>query len=216
MTVSRGRFISLEGIDGAGKTTHMAYINGLLTAAGYEVVATREPGGTALGERLRQLMLHSDEETIGPDAETLMMFAARAQHLAETIKPALVAGQWVLCDRFTDATYAYQGGGRGLSRARISVLEQWVQGALRPDLTLLFDLSIDVALGRARKRAGFDRFERENKAFLESVRRIYLETAERESDRVLVVPASDSVEAVQLQLQSIIGEFIERAQASVE
>lgn len=216
MTVPKGRFISLEGIDGAGKTTHMTYINGLLTAVGYEVVATREPGGTALGERLRQLVLHNEEAPIGPDAETLMIFAARAQHLAETIRPALATGQWVLCDRFTDATYAYQGGGRGLSRARIGVLEQWVQGALRPDLTVLFDLSVDVALGRARKRAGFDRLERENRAFLESVRRTYLETAEREPDRVCVVPASDSVEAVQLQLQSIIGEFIERAQASVE
>ncbi|MBM3373020.1 MAG: dTMP kinase, partial [Betaproteobacteria bacterium] len=162
--MKRGFFITLEGMDGAGKTTHLQWLRNHLAAAGVELTVTREPGGTPLGERLRDLLLHAGEKS-QPDTEALLMFAARNEHIARVILPALEAGRWVLCDRFTDATYAYQSGGSGMPWSRIAELERWVQGDLQPDLTLYFD--IDPDLGRARSLAARapDRFEREQRAF---------------------------------------------------
>lgn len=208
MAAGRGVFITLEGIDGAGKSTHLDFIEGILSAAGHKVVCTREPGGTRLGERLRQIVLGDAALSICAEAETLLIFAARAQHVLETIGPALSAGQSVLCDRFTDATYAYQGGGRGLARERIALLEQWVQRGVSPDLTLLFDLPVDVALARARGRGEADRFEREALTFLEAVRNSYLETADRDPARVRIIHADQGVAEVRQQVQQAIGEFI--------
>jgi len=216
MSKARGQFITLEGIDGAGKSTHMGFIEELLTDAGYEVIRTREPGGTRLGEKLREVVLREDGSVICADAETLMIFAARAQHLTEIIEPALAAGKWVLCDRFTDATYAYQGGGRGVASERIAVLEQWVQQGRRPDLTMLFDLPVDVALGRSGKRGASDRFEGETTPFAEAVRKSYLKIADNEVNRVHVVLAASSPIHVQQQLRVIVNKFIEYIETSLE
>ena len=172
-----GLFITLEGPEGAGKTTNREFLAERLRTAGHEVLLTREPGGTPLAERIRELLLAPSDEPMATDTELLLMFAARAQHLDQVIRPALVAGKVVLCDRFTDATYAYQGGGRGVSEARIAVLEDFVQGTLRPDLTLVFDLPVDVGLARAAARGRLDRFEQEGRAFFEAVRQTYLRRA---------------------------------------
>ena len=166
-----GRFITVEGSEGVGKSSNLDFIESLLREAGKDVVRTREPGGTELGETLRGILLDARQKAICDDAELLLMFAARAQHLAEVIRPALAAGKWVLCDRFTDATYAYQGGGRGIPFDRIAVLEQWVQGDLRPDLTLLLDMPVEAGLARAGARSEPDRFEQEQTTFFERVRR---------------------------------------------
>ncbi len=193
--MARGWFITLEGGEGAGKSSLLPAVAQWLTDHGHEVVTTREPGGTAAGERLREILLHADELALAADTEVLLMFAARREHLDKLIRPALAAGKTVVCDRFTDATYAYQGGGRGVSEARIAVLEDWVQGGLRPDLTLLLD--VPVAIGLARKGAKTpDRFESENYEFLERVRQVYLERAAREPQRVRVIDASRSPEEV--------------------
>jgi dTMP kinase len=203
--MDRGRFITLEGIEGAGKSTHLAFLNGLLVAAGRSVVLTREPGGTPLGEALRTLLLTPRLDPMSLDTETLLMFAARAEHVARVIRPALDAGQWVLCDRFTDATYAYQGGGRGLAEARIAALEGWVQGDLRPDLTLLLDLPVAAGIARARARTGdSDRFEREEAAFFERVRETYLARAAAEPARFQVIDSSRAVEAVRARLREVV------------
>jgi len=168
--MKKGLFITLEGGEGAGKSTQLAYIRQRLEAAGVTLHVTREPGGTPLGEQIRELLLDHRQTDMATDTELLLMFAARAQHLAERIRPALAAGEWVLCDRFTDATYAYQGGGRGIDSQRIAVLENWVQGTLRPDLTLLLDLPVNVGMARANGRGELDRFEREQQAFFDRVR----------------------------------------------
>ena len=184
----RGKFITLEGIDGAGKSTHLAWLAERLRRNGRELVVTREPGGTPLGEKLRELLLH---EPMDPATETLLMFAARCEHLQRVIRPALARGAWVVSDRFTDATFAYQGGGRGVPPAKLSALEDWVQDGLQPDLTLFFD--VPVELGQARLRgagAGLDRFEREARAFHERVRAAYLERARAHPDRVRVIDSS--------------------------
>jgi len=194
--VSRGRLITVEGIEGAGKSTHLPYLRGAIEARGQEVVLTREPGGTEVGEAVRGVLLGLREEPMAADAEVLLMFAARAQHLARVIVPALEGGAWVLCDRFTDATYAYQGGGRGVPEARIQALEQWVQADLRPDLTLLLDVPVSVGLARARMRGEGDRFEQEQGAFFERVRLAYLERARREPERFRVVSAAGEPRAV--------------------
>lgn len=190
-----GRFVTLEGIEGAGKSTVRAHVAARVRAAGREVVTTREPGGTPLGEALRALLLDHRNGMAG-DTELLLMFAARAEHLAEVIRPALRGGRWVVCDRFTDSTYAYQGGGRGVPEARIAALESWVQGSLRPDLTLLLDVPPATGLARARGGGGGDRFEREDLAFFERVRAAYLRRAEAEPARFRVIDAAAPLEVV--------------------
>jgi len=206
-----GRFITVEGGEGVGKTTQLAFIREYLEQAGHRVVLTREPGGTALGEAIRALLLGHRHDGMAPATETLLMFAARAEHLERIIRPALAAGHWVLCDRFTDATYAYQGGGRGLPPERIAVLEDWVQGELRPDLTLLFDLPVAAGLQRAGRRGAADRFEREKADFFERVRAAYLERAWRDPDRHRIVNAARPVETVRTEVESILAGWLEGA-----
>lgn len=207
-SATRGRFITVEGTEGVGKTSNLDFIERLLRDAGKAVVRTREPGGTALGERLRAILLDAGEDGIDDDAELLLMFAARAQHLAEVIRPALNAGKWVLCDRFTDATYAYQGGGRGVPASRIAVIEQWVQGDLRPDLTLLLDLPVERGLARAGERSSPDRFEQEQAAFFERVRRAYLERARQEPQRFRIIDASPPLPEVQAQIRQVLEAYL--------
>jgi dTMP kinase len=193
--MSKARFITLEGGEGVGKTTNLGFIERYFVERGIEFIRTREPGGTPLGEAVRDLLLGF--QGMGAAAELLLMFAARAQHVREVIRPALEAGRWVVCDRFTDASYAYQGGGRGLDTAAIGFLENWVQEGLRPDLTLLLDAPLEVGLGRAKKRGPADRFESETLAFFERVRAAYLERAERFPDRIKRVDASRPLPEVQ-------------------
>jgi len=204
--MTTARFITLEGGEGAGKSTMLAFIEKWLADHGHRVLVTREPGGTELGERVRELLLHRHELDISADAETLLMFAARAEHLARVIRPALGAGKTVLCDRFTDATYAYQGGGRGVEAKRIGQLEQWVQADLRPDLTLLLDLPVALGLERAGNRSAPDRFEREQQSFFERVRACYLERAAREPERIRVIDASHPPDEVQKRLALVLQE----------
>lgn len=204
--MSKGMFITLEGIEGAGKSTLAHYLRELLAARGREVVLTREPGGTDYAERIRELVLAAHGTPPASDAELLLMFAARADHIERLIRPALAAGKVVVCDRFTDATYAYQGGGRGVADARIRALEAWVQGELRPQLTLLFDLPVSLGLQRANDRGAPDRFERERQAFFERVRAKYLDIAAREPARVRVVDAGLALGAVKARVQAIVSE----------
>ena len=201
------RFITLEGGEGAGKSTQLAAAREWLAARGHDVLVTREPGGTALGERLRRLLLHEAGD-MSPEAETLIVFAARAEHLARVIRPALAAGRTVLCDRFTDATYAYQGGGRGLGVERIAALERWVQQELRPDLTILLDLPVAKGLERAGDRSAPDRFEREQLAFFERVRGAYLAAAAREPGRIRVVDAARDPADVTADIVAILREAL--------
>jgi dTMP kinase len=207
MTAARGKFITFEGIDGAGKTTHLAWfgqcIAEKLTAQGQHLVTTREPGGTPLGEALRDVLLHQQQQ-IHLETEALLMFAARREHLAQVIEPALARGDWVLCDRFTDATFAYQGGGRGLARDRLETLEHWVQGDLQPDLTVLFDVAPQTASARRSTVRAADRFERETEAFFERTRNEYLRRAQEAPQRFAVVDAALSIEQVRAQLQTIL------------
>ena len=195
----RGKFITLEGIDGAGKSSHIATIVGVLVRHGMQVLVTREPGGTELGEKLRELLLH---EKMALETETLLMFASRVEHLRRAIEPALERGVWVVSDRFTDATFAYQGGGRGLAWERIGALEAWVQQGLQPDLTLFFDLPVDVGLGR-RKQASLalDRFEQEDREFFERVRGGYLQRTREAPQRVRVVAAEKTAVEVKVQVE---------------
>jgi dTMP kinase len=204
----RGRFITLEGSEGSGKSTNLAFIHQQLQAAGLEVLLTREPGGTPLSEQIRELLLDHRQQAMHIDTELLLMFAARAQHINEVILPALERGQWVLCDRFTDATYAYQGAGRGIDEGRIAQLEQWVQGDLRPDLTFFLDLPVSQGLARASERGEPDRFEREKIDFFERVRQGYLAQAERHTQRYRLVDASQSLEQVQAQLTQLISDYL--------
>ena len=202
-----GKFITLEGIEGVGKTTNRDYIRSLLEQAGKDCVETREPGGTPLGEALRELLLQHKHEGMSADAELLMMFAARAEHLHKIILPALQAGKVVLCDRFTEATYAYQGGGRGLNDKKISDLENWVQGDLRPDLTIILDAPVATGRERAGQRSAPDRIEKEHNDFFERVRHAYLELARHYPDRIAVVDASVTIEKVQDQIGHVIREY---------
>jgi len=197
-----GKFITVEGIEGAGKSTAMETIRQHLKQVGVEVIVTREPGGTPLAEKIRTLLLDKNNTTITSDTELLLMFAARAQHLSELILPALEQGKWVLSDRFTDATYAYQGGGRGINEQRIALLEQWVQGELRPDLTLLLDLSVDQGLTRAGQRGELDRFEQEKRAFFERIRHCYRQRAKQYPKQFRVIDASQSLARVQQQIKN--------------
>ncbi|KZE32764.1 dTMP kinase [Crenobacter luteus] len=202
-----GRFITLEGLDGAGKSTQLDAVRDWLAERGVDALFTREPGGTPLGERLRELLLSPDTE-VGLDAETLLMFAARQEHLDRVIRPALAAGRWVVCDRFTDATFAYQGGGRGVPFERIAVLEQWVQRGLSPDLTLLFDLSTELAAARMAASRALDRFEREARDFHERVRGAYLARAAAEPARFAVFDASQPPATVRAAVQARLAELV--------
>ncbi|WP_019342487.1 dTMP kinase [Stutzerimonas stutzeri] len=206
-----GLFITLEGPEGAGKSTNREYLAQRLRDRGLDVVLTREPGGTPLAERIRELLLAPADEPMNSDTELLLVFAARAQHLAQVIRPALGRGAVVLCDRFTDATYAYQGGGRGLSSQRIEQLESFVQGEMRPDLTLIFDLPVEVGLSRAAARGRLDRFEQEGLGFFEAVRSTYLNRARDDRQRYRIVDASQSLTAVQQDLDELLPEVLERA-----
>ncbi len=192
----KGRFITLEGIEGVGKTTQLAEVAAALRARGLEVVETREPGGTALGEGIRALLLDKALPAMAPLTELLLVFAARAEHVEKVIRPALAAGRWVVCDRFTDATYAYQGGGRGLPQASIATLEALVQRGLEPDLSLLFDAPVEIALGRAKSRGGDDRFEAERTEFFARVREAYRERARAAPARFRIVDATRDAAAI--------------------
>lgn len=199
-----GKFITLEGGEGVGKSTNLRFIQHYLQQQGITVTVTREPGGTELAEKIRTLLLATDGEKITESAELLLMFAARAQHLQHVIAPALARGEWVLCDRFTDATYAYQGGGRGVSLTSIAWLEQWVQADLRPDLTLLLDAPIAIGMARAAKRAAFDRFEAEKLIFFTQVREMYLQLADQQPERIKVIHAQQALEAVQKDILKVL------------
>ena len=203
--MTRGKFITLEGLDGAGKSTHLAWLVERLRGRGLTVIQTREPGGTPLGEKLRGLLL---SEPMHLETEALLMFAARREHIAEVIEPALCRGDWVVSDRFTDASFAYQGGGRGLDRAKLDILERWVQGELQPDLTLLFNLSAEVArqrvVGMGRE---LDRFEREQAEFFERVRGAYLARAAASPGRIRIIDASKSIEEIKVELENIVAIF---------
>ncbi|BBP46259.1 thymidylate kinase [Thiosulfatimonas sediminis] len=200
--MQQGKFITLEGSEGAGKSTNLAYIQELLQAQGLEVVTTREPGGTEIGEKIRALLLDPENTAMHQDTELLLMFAARAQHIFEKIQPALQRGAWVISDRFTDASYAYQGAARGMGFARIEPIENWVQQGFAPDLTLVFDLPIAIGMQRVKSRgAVVDRFEQEQKTFFENVRNAYLERAEAAPQRYAVVDAAQSLVVVQSQIR---------------
>ncbi len=203
-----GCFITIEGGEGAGKSSNLGFVRRCLEQHGRRPVVTREPGGTRLGETIRELLLDRSNSEITDDTELLLMFAARAQHIAQLIRPALERGDWVLCDRFTDATYAYQGGGRGIPRKRIAGLEQWVQQGLEPDLTLLLDLPVQQGMARAGRRSSPDRFEREQIAFFERVRAAYLEQAQRHPERFRVIDASRPLEQVQRSLAVVLEEWL--------
>jgi dTMP kinase len=205
----RGLFITVEGGEGVGKTTNLETLKQWIQAQGIPYVLTREPGGTPLAEDIRHLLLDKREESVSATAELLLIFAARAQHLQQVIEPALSAGQWVLCDRFTDATYAYQGGGRGMPPAGIAQLETLVQGELRPDLTLLFDAPIEVGMARAGKRGELDRFELEQAAFFEQVRQSYLVRARAEPGRFRMVDTDRSLDEIARELKSVMNLFLE-------
>jgi len=200
--MTRGKFITLEGLDGAGKTTHVNWLVEHLRAQGRSIVQTREPGGTPLGEKLRALLL---ADPMHLETEALLMFASRREHIAQVIEPALARGDWVVCDRFTDASFAYQGGGRGLSREKLTLLERWVQGELQPNLTLLFDVPTEVAHQRVTGMGrDLDRFEREQSEFFARVRDEYLHRADTSHGRIRIVEANRSVSNIQKSLEEII------------
>jgi len=203
-----GRFITLEGGEGAGKSTNAGYLAARLEAGGITLRQTREPGGTALGEKIRELLLDPSQDGMHADTELLMIFASRAQHLEQVILPALKAGEWVLCDRFTDATYAYQGGGRGIDTQRIAALEAWVQRGFQPDMTILFDLPVEMGLARAGKRGALDRFEQEQQTFFTAVRDTYLHRAKADTQRFRVIDAGQHLAAVQSQLDVLVDELL--------
>jgi dTMP kinase len=198
---ARGRFITFEGIDGAGKSTHIGYVTALLKATGKSVVSTREPGGTPLGEKLRDLVLH---EPMHLETEALLMFASRREHVAQVIEPALARGEWVLSDRFTDASFAYQGGGRGLDRDKLEALEQWVHPRLQPDLTLLFDVPLDVAKARLSASRTLDRFEAEQADFFARVKGEYLRRAATSGGRIVVVDSTLAIDDVRAALRAAL------------
>lgn len=198
----QGKFITLEGIDGAGKTTHLAWLAAFLRARGLTVTVTREPGGTPAGEKLRQLLLDRVQQ-LQPETETLLMFAARREHLDKVIVPALNAGNWVVCDRFTDATFAYQGGGSGVPWEKIRALESWVHGGLQPDVTVLFDVAPEVGRSRSSKIKDPDRFEREEGAFYRRVREAYLRRAREHPERIRVIDAGTAIPEVEKELEKL-------------
>ncbi|HIF54802.1 MAG: dTMP kinase [Methylococcales bacterium] len=195
--MKQGKFITLEGGEGVGKSTNLSFVKQLLETHKIDVITTREPGGTIIAEKIRQLLLDKGDEVVSEQTELLLMFAARAQHIQQVIQPALRQGKWVLCDRFTDATYAYQGGGRGMDVSVIAWLENHVQGGLRPHLTLLLDAPVEIGMERAQKRAELDRFESEKQHFFEQVRTAYLQRAASNPQQIKVIDASQSLPDVQ-------------------
>ncbi len=199
---ARGRFITFEGIDGAGKSTHIQFVAELIRARGQELVSSREPGGTPLGEKLREMVLH---DAMHLETEALLVFASRREHIARVIEPALARGAWVISDRFTDASFAYQGGGRGLDLAKLDTLANWVHPALWPDLTILFDVPLDVARARLDATRQLDRFEQEKADFFLATRNEYLRRAAREPQRFRVIDSTQTIEATRAQLAEIIG-----------
>lgn len=203
------KFITIEGGEGGGKSTNVEFIKQYLTEQKIDFIHTREPGGTPLAEQIRELMLSKREEKVAEDAELLLAFAARAQHIAEVIRPALESGKWVLCDRFTDATYAYQGAGRGINMDKIAQLETMVQNGLQPDITLLFDLPVDVGMKRAAQRGELDRFEVEQAAFFERIRAEYLHRASSFPQRYRIVDASLELPQVKAQVLGIVADVLE-------
>ncbi|KND58203.1 Thymidylate kinase [Candidatus Burkholderia verschuerenii] len=206
--MARGKFITFEGIDGAGKTTHLDWFRQQLAAklegSGRQVVMTREPGGTPLGETLRSILLNQPMDL---ETEALLMFAARREHLAQVIEPALTRGDWVLSDRFTDATFAYQGGGRGLPRDKLEALERWVQGGFQPDLTVLFDIPTDTASERRSAARAPDKFESESETFFERTRAEYLRRAEEAADRFYIVDSSRPIDEIRLKLETVVADL---------
>jgi dTMP kinase len=208
LIVTPGKFITFEGGEGLGKTTNIPFVCDYLQQRGIQVVTTREPGGTQLAEKIRQLLLANADESLCEQSELLLMFAARAQHIQHVINPALAQGHWVLCDRFTDATYAYQGGGRGIDMSIIASLEQLVQGELRPDLTLLFDAPVEIGMTRAAQRnSAVDRFEAEKLSFFERVRATYLTRAQHNPTRIKIINAEQDLVAVQQSLSTVLAEL---------
>ena len=205
---TRGFFLTFEGGEGVGKTTNLGYLENILQDQGIDLIVTREPGGSELGEKIRELLLDTRSDNINAMTELLLLFAARAQHISERIEPALAAGQWVLCDRFTDATYAYQSGGRGVSMDTVKRLEELVQVGLRPNYTILLDVPVETGMARARGRGELDRIERETMDFFERVRASYLEQASCNFDRYRIVDASVSIEEVRQQILGIAGEVL--------
>ena len=201
--MSRGKFITLEGIDGAGKSTQVSRVADLLRDRGETVVVTREPGGTPLGERLRELLL-DNSQAMHPETETLLIFAARREHIDKVIRPALEQGDWVVCDRFTDASFAYQGGGRGLPGQKLTELEHWVHGEFQPDLTLYFDVAVELGRQRTRSVKNADRFEKEQDEFFRRVRDGYLDRARKFPERIVVIDAGRSLEEVNIIVEDII------------
>ncbi|MEN8129427.1 MAG: dTMP kinase [Pseudomonadota bacterium] len=206
-----GRFITIEGTEGAGKSTAIGALCGYLESQSRVVVRTREPGGTVVGEAIRRVLLSQDLPAMHADTELLLMFAARAEHLQKVIHPALNRGEWVVCDRFTDATYAYQGAGRGIPASRIGLLESWAQGDFRPDVTLLLDIDVETGLSRTKIRGAGDRFEQETLKFFDEVRQAYLDMAAREPNRFYVIDAAGTPEQINTQIiagmEKLIAEF---------
>lgn len=200
-----GKFISFEGIDGAGKSTHIAFVVGYLASHGKQVVSSREPGGTEVGEKLRELLLH---EKMHLETEALLMFASRREHIAQVIEPAMARGEWVISDRFTDASFAYQGGGRGLDRAKMEVLENWVHPHLQPDLTLLFDVPLDVARARLDATRTLDKFEQEQADFFAACRKEYLRRAAQFPGRIVVVDSTQTIAAIEEQIRRILEKLL--------
>lgn len=207
--IKPGQFITVEGVEGCGKTTNLAFIADYLTQAGVSLIATREPGGTPLAEALRELLLAERVEAVDAHAELLMIFAARAQHFRQVILPALARGQWVLCDRFTDATFAYQGGGRGLPLDVITQLEEMVQGGKQPDKTFFLDVDVDQGLARAQQRGSLDRFEQESRTFFDAVRKAYWQRIQQSPERFAVIDASVELARVQQQIQKELEVLLE-------
>lgn len=205
-----GCFITIEGPEGAGKSTNLGILAEMLKAGGCDPLLTREPGGTPIAERIREVLLAHHEERMDDDAELLLVFAARAQHLNRLIRPALAEGRVVISDRFTDATYAYQGGGRGIDPARIARLEDWTQGSLRPDLTLVLDVPVELGMQRVRARSALDRFESEQTAFFQAVRDTYLARAAAEPARYRIVDASGDLASVRRALEPVAAQILER------
>lgn len=209
-TQHHGRFITLEGIEGVGKSTHLKFIQQYLAAADIPHIITREPGGTPIAEAIRNVLLTRHEEIIMPEAELLLLFAGRAQHIAHVIQPALDAGKWVVCDRFTDTSYAYQGGGRGVDKNHIAALEKWIQGDLQPDPVLLFDAPVEIALRRIQGRKKLDRFEAEKEEFFQRARRAYLERARQFPQRYKVLDANMPITKVKHDIKTILDELVKQ------
>ena len=206
--MKKNLFITLEGIEGAGKSTVIDFIENFITSSGYDVVKTREPGGTAIGEQIREILLNKNNDKLTDDAELLLIFAARVQHLSEIILPNLTSNKIVLCDRFIDASYAYQGAGRGIEQSKINLLENWVMPDIKPDLTFLLDLDPKIAFERTNKRSDADRFESEDIHFFEKIRQYYLERAENEPERFRVINSELSLEDVQEQIKNILKDMV--------